>query len=532
MRGLIGYTGTIGKNLLNYIRFDKLYNTKNINEIAHQDFDELYLSCLPATKWYVNTHEHEDNNNTKILCEILKTVKAKYVVLISTIDVYPIKNSRQTENCIMDFNNESIVRDVYGKNRLLFEKFIMNTYEKYSIFRLPGIFGNYLKKNVIYDLVNDNNISNINQNSIFQWYYLNNLAKDINKYKDYSIINLFSEPICTNDIINALFPSKNINNNSTSTVIYDICSELTDTGYIYTKEETMGYISEYLDELKYIDRKILKNITLSNLAWNNNEMNQIISIMKENEINRIELVLTKYDTWSDLDIEKVINIKKYFDEKKIIVYSLQSITFGLDCNEYNIFINNGEKLLEHCNTVLTYAKILGCKLIVFGSPKYRTCHLLKNTDDVMPYAMTFFTKLNTLAQNHDIIVCIEPNARVYNCDFLWNLSQTYNFVKELNKSHIRMMIDTGCMSLENDSINYKYNDMIEHIHLSEPYLEELTLQYINHISLKEKLLFDDKLKKLNFTIEIKGSNDNISKINNTMRFLKKYYSHNTHILYT
>ena len=56
MKLIIGNTGLVGKTLSNKLDFDYSFNTNNIdsfNDIAY-DGDELFLSCLPATKWLVN----------------------------------------------------------------------------------------------------------------------------------------------------------------------------------------------------------------------------------------------------------------------------------------------------------------------------------------------------------------------------------------------------------------------------------------------------------------------------------------------
>ena len=47
---------------------------------------------------------------------------------------------------------------------------------------LPGVFSKNIKKNIIYDLIHNNNVSEINSDSIFQWYNLENLTKDIDTF--------------------------------------------------------------------------------------------------------------------------------------------------------------------------------------------------------------------------------------------------------------------------------------------------------------------------------------------------------------
>ena len=63
------------------------------------------------------------------------------------------------------------------KNRKMLEYFVKNNFQNYLIIRLPGIFGTGLKKNVIYDLMNKNELQKIYSNDYFQWYDLEFVKK-------------------------------------------------------------------------------------------------------------------------------------------------------------------------------------------------------------------------------------------------------------------------------------------------------------------------------------------------------------------
>lgn len=517
---LVGYTGTVGKNLLNQSLFSEIYNSSNIETIKNKTFDEVYLSCLPATKWMINKNPDKDTENMNKIIELLKTIKCKFVYLISTIDIYPIKNNESDEDTYIEYD----ICDTYGKNRYLFEQFIINNFDNYLIARLPGLFGDYLKKNIIYDLINDNNLEQINTNSKFQWYFLDNIYSDLQKYKkkNIKIINLFTEPITNDEIISLFFNDKKIYTKNNSNIIeYNLTTKYNgEKKYLYSKNEILKDLEIYLKRIsidKYICKNNMEKIIFSNLAWKNNETEQILNMLQENKINNIELALTKFCNWNDMNEEKILEIKNIFEKRNINIYSLQAITFGLD---YNLFSESKIDLLNHLKKIVKYANLLGCKLIVFGSPKNRS----HNNNFDIEIAIKFFTELNETAKLFDIIVCIEPNARVYNCNFLWNVEQTYNFIKQLNCSHIKMMVDTGCMSFEEDKISdiYKYQDEIKHVHLSERYLEILTNNYTEHFKLSE-ILINCNIKYITIEMKENISSDNINKIYNTILFIKENY---------
>ena len=161
---IIGYSGFVGSNLLKqykkkYKRID-LFNSKNIFKISsNNSYKSVFCAALPAAKWIANKYPNKDKLNTLKLIKNLKNIRTELFVLISTIDVH--------------------INHSYGKNRKMLEYFVKNNFQNYLIIRLPGIFGTGLKKNVIYDLINKNELQKIYSNDYFQWYDLDLLKKTL-----------------------------------------------------------------------------------------------------------------------------------------------------------------------------------------------------------------------------------------------------------------------------------------------------------------------------------------------------------------
>jgi nucleoside-diphosphate-sugar epimerase len=139
MKAIIGHTGFVGSNLIHQNRFDDFYNSKNIAEIADKTFDILVCSGAPATKWIANQKPDKDRKNIKYLIDCLHKVRAKRVILISTVDIYisPVKVTETTPITLEGLHP-------YGKNRRELELFIENNFES-LIVRLPGLFGRISK---------------------------------------------------------------------------------------------------------------------------------------------------------------------------------------------------------------------------------------------------------------------------------------------------------------------------------------------------------------------------------------------------
>lgn len=248
MKLLIGNTGLVGQTIQKFEKFDEYFNSKNIELIKNikKDGDELFLTCLPATKWLVNKNLKQDIDNIYKIIELLSGTQYSKIILISTIDIY-----NDSPLFVDETYSPNVSKLSYGNNRYIFELLIREFIkaDDLKVFRLPALFNNLIKKNVLYDLINDNNVNLINKNSIFQWYNLDNLFNDINKYsQEYPnevIFNLFTEPIFTEDIIN-MFP-KHINKvQNGPKLMYNYQTKF--GGYIDKKNNVLKEINKFIYE--------------------------------------------------------------------------------------------------------------------------------------------------------------------------------------------------------------------------------------------------------------------------------------------
>jgi len=139
---IIGYTGFVGSNLVRQKEFNSFYNSKNIHSIIGKSFDLVVCSGAPAVKWLANKEPVKDRDNLQILINCLSQISAKKLILISTVDVYPLPIEVDEDTKIDQDNLHP-----YGKNRLELENFVKDNFDS-LIVRLPGLFGKGLKKNV------------------------------------------------------------------------------------------------------------------------------------------------------------------------------------------------------------------------------------------------------------------------------------------------------------------------------------------------------------------------------------------------
>ena len=270
---LIGYSGTIGKHLCSKAKFKYKYNSKNIKKIINKKFNIVICCAAPGAMTTANQKPKEDLRNIKKLIKYLRSVKAKKFILISTIQVFTVLNKKNNDEDSKDLNNKL----AYGKNRRILEKFCEKQFKNHLIVRLPSLFGRYIKKNFIFDIINPlptflsskkiqliserlpfkirnffitiytkkndnyyinrnllnrnsqkNNLikffekynftssSLTNPNSKFQYYNLENLIKDIKLGHNHGIkyLNISTEPIYARDVYQFLTKKKMKHNNA------------------------------------------------------------------------------------------------------------------------------------------------------------------------------------------------------------------------------------------------------------------------------------------------------------------------------
>ncbi|MFK4115534.1 hypothetical protein ACI2K6_12975 [Microbacterium sp. NPDC006705] len=199
---LIGYTGFVGGNLRAARKFDALYNSSNVADAAGRAFDEVVFSAAKAEKWRINQEPERDAAHIAELEGILSSFEARRLVLISTVDVYrdPVAVDEATVP-------ETEGLHAYGLHRLQLEQFARERFDEVLIVRLPGLFGPGIKKNVIFDLLNDNNIDRIHPDGEFQYYDLTRLADDLDiaRAAGLELVNLATEPVSTRRVATEVF---------------------------------------------------------------------------------------------------------------------------------------------------------------------------------------------------------------------------------------------------------------------------------------------------------------------------------------
>ena len=204
---MIGHTGLVGSTLAGMRRYDEYFNSKNIHEIEGGRYDLIVCAGVSAQKWLANKDPDADLASIQQLTRRLEKIYAKYFVMISTIDVYG--NSIGLDE--MDAPVEKNLHP-YGRHRLELERWVIRNFARVTIVRLPGLFGAGLRKNILFDMLNKNQMEQVAPHGVLQWYPLRRLANDLDLImrSDLALINIASEPIRTEEIHKLFFPDVSI----------------------------------------------------------------------------------------------------------------------------------------------------------------------------------------------------------------------------------------------------------------------------------------------------------------------------------
>ena len=217
-------------------------------------------------------------------------------------------------------------------------------------------------------------------------------------------------------------------------------------------------------------------IAVSNIAWTNEEEPAIAEKLQELGITKVEIAPTK--RWEDptkATPEQVQEYVKWWQQYGIEIVAFQSMLFARP--DLKLFESEDlrNEAVDYMADFLRLAGDMGARRLVFGSPKNRQRGEMsvEAADDI---ALDFFGKLGDVALSHNTMLCIEPNAPQYNCDYVTNAVQGEALVRRIDSKGIGLHLDTACMALAGDDIGEAIRssaDVLKHLHVSAPMLDRV-----------------------------------------------------------
>ena len=247
---ILGGTGFVGSNLRPHFPLAAVADRKSISCFYGQSFEKVFCCAPQAKKWWANLNPQQDLREVEQLirdCSYI-SVKAEFI-LFGTIDIFdpPIG--------VNELSEESFSEQPYGMHRYLLENRLREIYgEKLRIIRLPALVGKDLRKNIIYDLLHQNNLHMIPINSHFQWFNLEFLPDVLSflTMKEFPVLNVATQPVSTRLIVDRWFPNLRFQLDTYSAGSYYNVHTLYGAGslpYLYDKREILdAHLAPYIEE--------------------------------------------------------------------------------------------------------------------------------------------------------------------------------------------------------------------------------------------------------------------------------------------
>ena len=211
-------------------------------------------------------------------------------------------------------------------------------------------------------------------------------------------------------------------------------------------------------------------LCISNLAWDNTDRLSVYTLLQNNNVPFIEIVLSKLSSEAlNEDTDFYLSCKQEWESFGLRAVSMQSIHFGVE--DAVLFGTDEQRanLLESTKKAIDIASSLEIKNLVFGSPKLRI--LPENGDTSV--AIEFFTELNNYAEQKNCYLNIEANSSQYGTNFLTITTEVQDFISSNSWNNIGMNLDLSTMILEKENISEIISNIkdVRHAHISIPFLK-------------------------------------------------------------
>lgn len=261
-------------------------------------------------------------------------------------------------------------------------------------------------------------------------------------------------------------------------------------------------------------------LSISNLAWNTDNNELIYKKMQELGFVGLEIAPTKiFPSEPYSKLEEAESFKNHLNNTYgLSISSMQSIWYGITGN---IFEDKDQpQLIDYTKKSILFANKIGCTNIVFGSPKNR----IIIGDDYEKKAIYFFNKISEFGSVYNVVVSIEPNPPIYGTDFINTTFEAFDLVMKVNNPNFKVNLDLGTIIENNENVEKIFSnvDLINHIHISEPFLRKIEKRELHSVIFR-------KLKETNYngyvSIEM-NLQENINDVIDVLKYVSEVNNEN------
>jgi sugar phosphate isomerase/epimerase len=266
-------------------------------------------------------------------------------------------------------------------------------------------------------------------------------------------------------------------------------------------------------------------LSVSNIAWDAADEPEVTAILRRHGVAGIEVAPTKlWPDWVGATPAAAREACETFAAQGFLVPALQAILFGRP--DLHVFGDAAAKreLVLHVDRVAALAAGLGAGVLVFGSPKNRDPGE-RTPEAAQAEAREVFRQMGAACARSGVRLCIEPNPKVYACNFMTSWRDVLAMVEAVDHEGVAVHLDTACIALEGDDVVEAIDacaGRIAHFHVTEPELRDFASPTLAHAEIGKVLRrnrYDGWL-----SIEMRRSKDPLRSVDEAVTRVLEWYA--------
>ncbi len=229
-------------------------------------------------------------------------------------------------------------------------------------------------------------------------------------------------------------------------------------------------------------------LAVSSLAWKPEDVSEVAAVLARHEVGGIEVAPTSvWGGWAAALAESAAGLPAPL--RGFSRPAMQSLTFGLPDHAIFASMEAEDRLLAHLEKVFALAARLGCRALVFGSPRDRRRGELTPVQAAAAYS-AFAARVAPLAAAQGVLFCLEANPASYGCDFVTGTEQLLELHAALRRPGLGLHFDTGTAAVNGEDLPAlirQAGTLLDHLHISEPQVGTFSHPAEHHGAIAEAL---------------------------------------------
>jgi sugar phosphate isomerase/epimerase len=211
----------------------------------------------------------------------------------------------------------------------------------------------------------------------------------------------------------------------------------------------------------------MNQLAISNLAWQGEDEQVYLDLLRQLGVTCLELApgLVFGSNPYDATTEQKQKYRQRLVEQQFSVIGLQSIFFGFPDIQLLATGKGQDKLLNLSKRIIELCAELGGQSMVIGAPKNRVRGNLPMSE-AMKIASDNLHKMGEIALRYNTYFTIEALPASLGCDFINNLFEADQLIKNCDTLGVRGHIDLGAASLELEN-QFHVPGKLSHVHVND-----------------------------------------------------------------